>query len=205
MDAGFAHAYYDSAGGGDRNVRAPGLPTIGAGGRIAPAMAEPLPDPTLQSAPARRRKFLVVVDETPECRLALRYAALRAKNTGGRVALLYVVEPATDHQWAAVETVMRDEALEEAEHTLHGFAVEVNALSGLLPELHIREGPPKDVILDLVREDSAIRMLVLGAGTGKEGPGPLVSAFAGKLMGELPIPLTLVPGDLAPDRIDELT
>jgi nucleotide-binding universal stress UspA family protein len=168
-------------------------------------MAEPPSDVMPENTPAQRRKFLVVVDETPECRLALRYAALRAKNTGGGVALLYVVEPAADHQWAAVETVMRDEALEEAEHTLHGVAAEVNALSGIRPELHIREGPPKDVVLDLVREDSAIRMLVLGAGTGKEGPGPLVSAFAGRLMGSLPIPLTLVPGDLAPGRIDELT
>jgi nucleotide-binding universal stress UspA family protein len=161
-------------------------------------------DLVANGATARRRKFLVVVDETPECRLALRYAALRARNTGGGVALLYVVEPAADHQWAAVETVMRDEALNEAEHTLHGFAAEVNALSGIRPELHIREGRPKDVILDLVREDSAIRMLVLGTGTGKEGPGPLVSAFSGKTA-ELPIPLTLVPGDLAPEQIDELT
>lgn len=168
-------------------------------------VVEAIPAAALETAPARRRKFLVVVDETPECRLALRYAALRAKHTGGGVTLLYVVEPAAFHQWAAVESVMQDEALEEAEHTLHGFAAEVNELSGIRPELLIREGRPRDAILDLVREDSAVRMLVLGAGTGKEGPGPLVSAFAGQLSASLPIPLTLVPGDLAPAQIDELT
>ena len=35
--------------------------------------------------------FLVVVDNTSEMRLALRYASLRAKKTGGRVGLLRLV------------------------------------------------------------------------------------------------------------------
>ena len=41
------------------------------------------------------RTFLVVVDETEEMRNALRYACRRAQHTSGRVALVYVVEPAS--------------------------------------------------------------------------------------------------------------
>ncbi|CCG42445.1 universal stress protein [Magnetospirillum molischianum] len=39
------------------------------------------------------RVFLVVVDDTPEQPAALRYASRRARSTGGRVALLRVIEP----------------------------------------------------------------------------------------------------------------
>ena len=45
------------------------------------------------------RVFLVVVDETEEYRIAVHYAARRAAHTGGRVALLYVIEPAEMQQW----------------------------------------------------------------------------------------------------------
>jgi hypothetical protein len=46
---------------------------------------------------------------------------------------------------------------------------------------------------------------VLGAGTGDEGPGPLVSYIAGKISGSMHIPVTLVPGSLTEAQIDELT
>ncbi|HUE19570.1 MAG TPA: universal stress protein, partial [Stellaceae bacterium] len=60
--------------------------------------------PTL---PMQQRIFLVVVDETEEMRVALRYAALRARHTGGRVALLVVLEPSELKQWAAVDALQR--------------------------------------------------------------------------------------------------
>ena len=68
-------------------------------------------DPT----PLGRRKFLVVVDHSPECRVAIRFAARRAQHTGGIVTLLYVVAPADFQQWAGVERVMREEAHQEAD------------------------------------------------------------------------------------------
>ena len=39
---------------------------------------------------------------------------------------------------------------------------------------------------------------------GKGGPGPLVSAFTGRMVGELNIPITIVPGNLPDEVIDEL-
>jgi nucleotide-binding universal stress UspA family protein len=157
-------------------------------------------------APAdAKRKFLVVVDDTPECRLALRYAARRALKTRGAVTLLYVISPQDFQHFLGVEQIMRQEARQEAEHVLHVLAEEINAIAGLMPELVIREGDRKDQVLALIEEDPSIRILVLGAGTGKDGPGPLVTALAGQMAGSLSIPITVVPGRLDAGRIDELT
>lgn len=154
---------------------------------------------------ARIRKFLVYVDDTPECRLALRFACRRAKHTGGGVTLLRVVVPGDFQHWMAVEDRMREEALEEAEQLLHNLAGEVNESSGIMPELVVREGNPHDAILAHIEEDQDIRILVLGAATGSEGPGPLVSLMAGKMAGTMHIPVTVVPGNLTVAQIDELT
>ena len=69
----------------------------------------------------------------------------------------------------------------------------------------IREGTPSDVILALIDEDPDIRILVLGASSGAEGPGPLVALMAGKMAGTMHIPVTVVPGNLAESQVDELT
>jgi nucleotide-binding universal stress UspA family protein len=74
-----------------------------------------------------------------------------------------------------------------------------------MPELVVREGTPSDVILALIDEDPDIRILVLGAATGAEGPGPLVALMAGKMAGTMHIPVTVVPGNLTESQIDELT
>ena len=154
--------------------------------------------------PVNRRKFLAVVDNTPECRVALRYAARRAQHTNGIVTLLYVVLPADFQQWAGVERVMREEARQEAERQLHDAAKTVNEILGAMPELVIREGRPADEIRGLLKDDRAISILILAAGTSKEGPGPLVSVIAGPAANAYPIPVTVVPGSLTDDQIDSI-
>jgi len=150
------------------------------------------------------RKLLVIADETPECRLALRYAARRARHTNGRLSLLYVIEPMGGQEWMAVEERMREEARDEAERHLYELAEEANTATGLIPELIIREGGTKEEILAFIREEPDIRLLVLGAGTGREGPGPLVSSLAGDLAAVYTVPVTIVPGGMSPDAIDAL-
>jgi hypothetical protein len=68
----------------------------------------------------------------------------------------------------------------------------------------IREGEPMSEILSQIREDPEIGVLVLGAGTDKSGPGPLVTALS-RQAGSLPIPLTIVPGDLSKERLEAVT
>jgi nucleotide-binding universal stress UspA family protein len=151
-----------------------------------------------------RRKFLAVVDNTQECRVALRFAARRAQHTNGHVTLLYVVAPADFQQWAGVERVMRDEAYQEAERLLHDAAKIVNDIVGEMPELIVREGRLSEEVRNLIKEDPAISILVLASSVSKEGPGPLVSAVAGPAAAAYPIPVTIVPGTLSDEEIDAL-
>ena len=106
------------------------------------------------------RIFLVVVDATEEVSVALRFAARRAANTGGRIALLYVMEPADFQHWMAVGEKMRAERREEAEHTLQELAAEVNALTGEMPIIYLREGKASDLIAELIEEEPDISILV---------------------------------------------
>ncbi len=119
----------------------------------------------------RPRKFLAVVDKTPECAVALRFAARRAQHTGGRVSLLCVAEADDFQQWKGVEDIMRDEAHKAAENLLHNAAKQINELAGIIPELVILHGRPADCLAAHIRSDADISILVLAAGTAKEGPG----------------------------------
>jgi nucleotide-binding universal stress UspA family protein len=157
-------------------------------------MSEPPPD--------RPRKFLVVIDKTPECRVALRFATRRAQHTTGRVTLLCVAQAGDFQQWKGVEDIMRDEAHQDAEGLLYAAAKVVNELAGIIPELVIEHGRPTECLLELIKRDKDVSILVLAAGVAKEGPGPLVSLFAGP--GVQPIPVTIVPGHLSENAIDAL-
>lgn len=162
--------------------------------------------PSPSAADLRRRsKFLVVVDDTPEVRVAVRYATRRARNVRCGVVMLRVVSPVDFQQWAGVAEIMRSEAHDAAQALLQKLAEQVNQDSGLMPELVIREGLAKDEILKLVDQDPDIRMLVLAAAPGGEGPGPLVSELAGQKAGQLSFLLTVIPGSLSDEQIDRLT
>ncbi|AWJ88516.1 universal stress protein [Azospirillum baldaniorum] len=151
------------------------------------------------------RIFLVVVDESPELQLALRYACLRARKSGGKVALLYVIEPGEVQQWLALENLMREEQRAEAEQKLQKLARDVNRLTGTLPALYVREGNRRDEVLALIDEEPSISILVLAAGVEPEGPGPLISYFTNRGLAKMRIPLTIVPGGIGIDALDAIT
>jgi nucleotide-binding universal stress UspA family protein len=151
------------------------------------------------------RIFLVVVDESEELNIALSYACLRARNSGGRVALLYVMEPGEMQSFMMIEDIMREERRTEAEQVLQRHAKQVNEITGTLPILYLREGNRRDELMKLIDEEPSVSILVLAAGTGPEGPGPLVSYLTGKAVGRLRIPLTIVPGSLTPDQLEAVT
>jgi nucleotide-binding universal stress UspA family protein len=153
----------------------------------------------------RDRVFLVVVDDSPERAVALRYACLRARKGGGRVALLRVIEPAGIVEWAGVGAMMAEEARENAEKLLSSLAIEVNAITGGLPILLIREGEVRDALLALLEEEARISILVLASSTGSSGPGPLISALTGRYATRLRVPLTIVPGSLDDQELERVT
>lgn len=150
---------------------------------------------------AEARKFLVVVDKTPECRVAVRFAARRAQHTGGRVSLLCVAAPVDFQQWQGVEEIMMDEAHQDAEALVYEAAKTINELTGITPELLIEHGELTESLMELIRRDRDISILVLASGMAKEGPGPLVKLFATKVQA---IPVTIVPGNLSDEEVDEL-
>lgn len=154
---------------------------------------------------ANPRVFLVVVDDSEEMQAALRFACRRARNSGGRVALLRVVEPVEFQHFASVGNLMREEARQGAEELLQRMAEAVYACSGEMPILYVREGDAREELLQLIEEEPSISILVLAAGTGPEGPGPLISALIGKQASRLRIPVTVVPGRLTDEEIGNLT
>lgn len=150
------------------------------------------------------RKFLVVLDDSKECLNAMRFAAMRASKTGGGVTILSVIPPEDFQHWVGVGDIMREEARERIEAHFEVFAKWMRDRQGVDPELVVREGEPVPEILAQIREDPEIGVLVLGAGTDKTGPGPLVSQLT-RTSGSLPIPITIVPGELSRDRLEAVT
>ncbi|MEM0936878.1 MAG: universal stress protein [Pseudomonadota bacterium] len=150
------------------------------------------------------RKFLVVLDDSRECLNAMRFAAMRAASTGGGVEILSVIPPDEFQHWVGVGDVMRAEARERIEVHFEVFAKWMRDRQGIDPHLVIREGETVPTILKLIREDPQIGVLVLGASTGKGGPGPLVAALT-KASGTLPVPITVVPGEMSKERLEEIT
>ncbi|MBS9477290.1 universal stress protein [Ancylobacter radicis] len=155
-------------------------------------------------APGHQRKFLVVVDDTPECDRAVTYAARRAARTQGGLVLLAMLELSdASAQWLGVANLMRAEETDKAEMRLAHFKARARSVAGIEPETVIREGAFAEAIHAVVEADEDIAILALAAATGHEGPGPLVSALvSGHWM--LPIPITIVPGALTDADIEAL-
>ena len=149
------------------------------------------------------RKFLVVLDDSRECLNAIRFAAMRAAKTGGGVEILAVIPPEEFNHWIGVGDIMREEARERIEVHFEVFAKWMRDRQGLEPELVIREGEPVPEILSQIKDYPEIGILVLGAGIENKGPGPLITQLTKR--GSLPIPMTIVPGDLSKERLEALT
>ena len=149
-------------------------------------------------------KWLVVIDDTKECDRAVYFAARRAARVGAGVCMLRVIETHDrNQQWIGVADIMKAEALEEANSALDKYATRANGIAGITAERVVREGSTAQEILSLIEDDEDIAILVLAAGTGKDGPGPLVSSV-GTTAGEYPIPVAIVPGHLSDEEIDAL-
>ena len=150
-------------------------------------------------------KFLVVIDESPECDRAVYFASRRALRTGASVIMLRVIETADrNQQWLGVADIMRAEAHEEANAVLDRHAARISSITGVMPERVIREGDKSEEMLKLIDEDEDISVLVLAAAIDKEGPGPLV-ANLGSTAGTFPIPIAIVPGHLSDEDLDAMS
>ena len=146
-----------------------------------------------------RRKFLVIVDETPEVDAAFYFAASRANRTGGSLVLLYVIQPQDFQHWMGVKDIQIEEETNKAKALFRLFRRKLanSELEDVICEEVITEGALSDEISRVIEDDEDIGILVLGAATDTKGPGPLVTSLAtGKTAGTFPVPITIVPGNL---------
>jgi nucleotide-binding universal stress UspA family protein len=152
------------------------------------------------------RKFLVIVDDSPEVESALFYAAGRVFHTDGMLVLMYVIEPETQF-WDSVRQAHLEEQTNKAKALFRLFKRKLSAegFDTLRIEEVIREGKTVEQIMKQIDEDEDVAVLVLGASSENSGPGPLVASLAaGTAAGNFPIPITIVPGSLALDDIKAL-
>ena len=149
-----------------------------------------------------RRKFLAVVDNTPECLRAVQYAARRAGAIGNGLELVNIIAPGDFGHWLGVEEIMRSEAHEAAENRLAEAAELAANCCSVAVSTSIREGERVAEVVKLIEEDRDIAIMVLAAGDSADGPGPLVSSVTNKAV--FPIPVTIVPHTLSDEEIDDL-
>jgi len=148
---------------------------------------------------------LVVADESEEFPDALVYAGLLCRNTGWRLMILRVIEPADPAPWASITEEMRREALAEAESLTQRFSALVWTECGVTPEVALREGDLKPELRKLIDDDKSIQLIVLASAAGPGGPGPLVTQLGKSAgLGPRPVPVLVVPGALSRDEIRKL-
>lgn len=150
------------------------------------------------------RIYLVVIDDSPEAEIALRFAARRAMKTGGGVEILSVVAPQEFIAFGGLQATIEDEAMTHAEGLVAAAAGTLIAESGLKPTITVREGDGPTIIREIIAGNADIAALVLGA-AAVGAPGVLVTHFAGTDAGALPVPVVIVPGSLSREAIDRLS
>ena len=171
------------------------------------APADPAPHDAAERSPSLVRKFLVIADDSPEFSAALRFACARARATGGRIAIMRVLEPPVFEQWSGVREEIERQQRAEAEALLQKAAAEVVEATGHPPEFILKEkGDVRSALRAAVNDDPEIKILVLAAAAHGRGPGPLVSAVCkeGVIHQGRKLPVTIVPGDLTDEEILEL-
>jgi nucleotide-binding universal stress UspA family protein len=150
------------------------------------------------------RTYLVIIDESEEAEMALRFAARRATRTGGAVEILAIIPKHEFVAWGAVQATMEDEAREHAEELVRNAIATLALENVVTPTIKVKQGDAINLIHETLHENPEIGALVLSAAkTGN--PGPLVSYFAGADAGSLPCPLMIVPGSLSVEALDRLS
>jgi len=150
------------------------------------------------------RVYLVIMDETEEARLALRFAARRAVKTGGALHLLAFIPPQPFHAFSAVAATIAEEARARAEALVAEAADMALSEGGIKPVISVHQGEGIKVVSQYLEEHPEVQAMVLGA--AKEGvPGPLVAHFSGNGSGTLRCPLYIIPGSLSDADIDRLS
>ena len=154
--------------------------------------------------PEAKRTYLVMVDDSAESRVALRFAARRAAKTGGRIEVLGIVEPQDFVQFGGVQAAMEEEQRLRIEGVVSAAIGEILDESGMDANIIMRSGEVVRTVRDYLEGRDEVAALVLGAAPSGN-PGPLVANFTGNDAGLLPCPVMIIPGSLSDERLEQLS
>lgn len=150
------------------------------------------------------RVYLVIMDETEEAGVALRFAARRALRTDGQVHLLAPVARQQFVAFGGIQATIEEEARARAEALVTMAAGSLSSgEGGKPPVISVRQGEGVALIREYLGEHPEISALVLGT-AASGGPGPLVSHFSA-IAGQLPCPLYIIPGGMSEAEIERLS
>jgi nucleotide-binding universal stress UspA family protein len=155
-------------------------------------------------ADEQKRTYLVVIDDSAEARVALRFAARRAAKTNGRVEVLGIVEAQDFVQWGGVQNAIEEEQRLRIEGVVSASVGEILDESGIEAKIIVQQGEPVKAVREYIGERQEVAALVLGAAPSGD-PGPLVANFCGNDSGRLPCPVMLIPGSLSDERLEQLS
>ena len=151
-----------------------------------------------------KRTYLVVVDDSAESRVALRFAARRAAKTGGKIEVLGIVEPQDFVQFGGVQAAIEEEQRLRIEGVVSAAIGEILDESGMDANIILRSGEAVRTVRDYLEGRDEVAALVLGAAPNGS-PGALVANFTGNDAGQLPCPVMIIPGSLSDDRLEQLS
>ena len=151
-----------------------------------------------------KRTYLVVIDDSEEARIALRFAARRAAKTNGRIEVLGIVEPQDFVQFGGVQAAIEEEQRLRIEGVVSSAVGEILDEAGIEATIIVRQGEPVKAVREFIGEREDVAALVLGAAPAGS-PGPLVAHFTGHDAGKLPCPVMIIPGSLTDQRLEQLS
>ena len=151
-----------------------------------------------------KRTYLVVIDDSAEARVALRFAARRAAKTNGRIEVLGIVEPQDFVQFGGVQAAIEEEQRLRIEGVVSAGIGDILDESGVEAKIIVQQGEPVRAVRDFIGERDEVAALVLGVAPSGN-PGPLVANFCGSDAGKLPCPVMLIPGSLSDEQLERLS
>jgi hypothetical protein len=151
-----------------------------------------------------KRTYLVVVDDSAESRVALRFAAPPAAKTGGKNEVHGIVEPQDFVQFGGVQNAIEEEQRLRIEGVVSSAVGEILDESGMEAKIILRSGEAVRTVRDYLEGRDEVAALVLGAAPSGN-PGPLVANFTGHDAGLLPCPVMIIPGSLTDERLEQLS
>ena len=152
-----------------------------------------------------KRTYLVVIDDSAEARVALRFAARRAAKTNGRVEVLGIVEAQDFVQFGGVQAAIEEEQRLRIEGVVSAAIGEILDEFGVEANIIVRQGEPVKAVREYVGERRRDRRTGARRGAERQS-GPAGRQFhAGTMPGKLPCPVMIIPGSLSDERLEQLS